>query len=404
MFKLLDYCDLITDGEHGSVSDDPNGTCFLLSNKNILNGFVHIDQTDRRINEKTKNLLNKRTKIGKNTILISTVGTIGKLAFIKDDELSYSFQRSVGIIKPNKEKIDPYFLYSLLQTKEYQRRFNQMASGSVQKCIFISGLEDLDIPDVDKERQARIGNIFFDLDCLIENNSLMIEQLTNKIKDLFTYWFVDFNFPNDNEKPYKENNGKFDKNGLPTGWSRESFTDNNLFKLIPVGINKFKGTKIYLSTSDVDQNNYNLDASQITFDNRESRANMQPIHSSIWFARMKKSVKHLYFDDSDYLVNDIILSTGFCGITAKKENLEYVYGLINSKWFEETKDVYSSGSTQESITDLILSYINVVIPDERTLKKFHDLAFSDLSMIQALKKQNDCLNKYKNFLLKTLFK
>ena len=188
MPKLKELCILITDGEHGSVNDDKNGSCYLLSNKNLNNGFITIDESDRKIRTETKNKLNNRTKIGKNTILISTVGTIGKLAFIDNDDINYSFQRSVGIIKPNPDTINPYFLYSLLQTSEYQERFAQMASGSVQKCIFIGGLEDLDIKSYPADKQNQIGKTFHDLDMLIKNNMDVICSLTNKIKDTYSYF------------------------------------------------------------------------------------------------------------------------------------------------------------------------------------------------------------------------
>lgn len=215
---------------------------------------------------------------------------------------------------------------------------------------------------------------------------------------------MDYNFPDLNGRPYKKNNGAFDENELPVGWIYMPFTENSLFKLVPVGINKFEGKKIYLSTSQVTQDNYDLNANVITYEERESRANMQPVINSVWFARMKNSIKHLCFDNSGYLVDKLILSTGFCGVYCDSQNLEYVYSIINSNWFEETKDVYSSGSTQESITDLILSYIKIKIPNKEVIEQFHNITRCDLEMIQKLKHENDMLLKYKNFLLETLFK
>lgn len=44
MSKLNDYCTKITDGEHGTVKDDPNGNYFLLSNKNIVNNEIQITE------------------------------------------------------------------------------------------------------------------------------------------------------------------------------------------------------------------------------------------------------------------------------------------------------------------------------------------------------------------------
>ena len=63
--KLITKCINITDGEHGTVKDDPNGKYFLLSNKNILNGGIVITNNDRKISKASFEKINKRTKIEK---------------------------------------------------------------------------------------------------------------------------------------------------------------------------------------------------------------------------------------------------------------------------------------------------------------------------------------------------
>ena len=115
-YKLGEICENITDGEHGTVVDSPDGEYFLLSNKNIVDGKIVINTTtDRRIDKQTFEKINKRTKLEKNDVLISTVGTLGKLCIIEDN-LNYTVQRSVGIIKPNQEKLKSIFLKYLLMT------------------------------------------------------------------------------------------------------------------------------------------------------------------------------------------------------------------------------------------------------------------------------------------------
>ena len=115
-YKLWEICENITDGEHGTVVDSPDGEYFLLSNKNIVDGKIVINTTtDRRIDKQTFEKINKRTKLEKNDVLISTVGTLGKLCIIEDN-LNYTVQRSVGIIKPNQEKLKSIFLKYLLMT------------------------------------------------------------------------------------------------------------------------------------------------------------------------------------------------------------------------------------------------------------------------------------------------
>ena len=84
MPKLQEYCLNITDGEHGSVIDDNSGNYYLLSNKNMVNGEIVITSEDRKISEESFRKINKRTKLSTGDVLISTVGTIGKVAFVTE--------------------------------------------------------------------------------------------------------------------------------------------------------------------------------------------------------------------------------------------------------------------------------------------------------------------------------
>ena len=141
--KLIDYCINITDGEHCTVPNDVKGKYYLLANENIINGKIKYDDGARRISKKTFELINKRCKIEKGDVLISTVGTLGKIAVIEDEKPSYVFQRSVGIIKPNPNLLDSEFLKYALMYPRMQKILINNSKGAVQKCIFIDDLKNL---------------------------------------------------------------------------------------------------------------------------------------------------------------------------------------------------------------------------------------------------------------------
>jgi type I restriction enzyme S subunit len=117
--KISELSKNVTDGEHASVIDDLNGEYFLLSNKNIKDGKILYDNTDRKINKQTFESINRRTKLSKGDVVISTVGSIGRTAIIRDNNLKYDFQRSVGIIKTDPNKLLPEYLhYYLLSSND----------------------------------------------------------------------------------------------------------------------------------------------------------------------------------------------------------------------------------------------------------------------------------------------
>ena len=198
--KLSDYCINITDGEHGSVEDAPNGEYYLLSNKNIINGEVIITPSDRKISEDSYKKINKRTKLEELDVLISTVGTLGKLAIVAEKQ-NYEFQRSVGIIKCDKNKLLPQYLYYYLSLNSLQNRLINNSKGAVQKCIFINDLKELlvDIPSVSLQKLQI--NLLSYIDKKIKLNNIINLELEKIAKTLYDYWFVQFDFPDENKRP-----------------------------------------------------------------------------------------------------------------------------------------------------------------------------------------------------------
>lgn len=225
MPKLLNYCLNITDGEHGSVVDDINGKYYLLSNKNIIDGKIVITKDDRQISRDSFTKINKRTKLSEGDIVISTVGTIGKLALINEQPY-YDFQRSVGIIKCDETKLLNRFLLYYFHLPYIQSKLLNISKGAVQKCIFINDLKEFDIEVPDITEQQKIADVLSALDDKIKLNNKINAELEATAKDLYNYWFVQFDFPDENGRPYKSSGGKMVynpvlKREIPDGWAVE---------------------------------------------------------------------------------------------------------------------------------------------------------------------------------------
>ena len=175
--KLKDLTIHITDGEHSSVIDTPATNYYLLSNKNIIDGNIVITEEDRTISKTVLDKINKRTLLSEGDVIISTVGTIGKTAIIKEKPF-FDFQRSVGIIKCNSEKLLPEYLFYYLNLPTTQNRLKALSKGAIQKCLFINDLEDfiIDYPENIK-KQKEIVKSLMNIDNQIERNNIMIQKL-----------------------------------------------------------------------------------------------------------------------------------------------------------------------------------------------------------------------------------
>ena len=226
------------------------------------------------------------------------------------------------------------------------------------------------------------------------------------MKTLYQRWFIEFNFPNEEGKPYKASGGEMIyseelKREIPYNWCVETLYNNRLTTFVENGVEFFK-TKEYIATGDVDGTDI-VCSSIIDYETRESRANMQPQKNTVWFAKMKNSIKHLYFGDySKEMIDKYILSTGFCGLKCEGDYFEYINSFINSDYFEIHKDVLAHGATQEAVNNTDLKGIKLIIPSIDILKKYHDEAYSAFEKIYYNKLENQKLTSLRNFLLPML--
>lgn len=149
---------------------------------------------------------------------------------------------------------------------------------------------------------------------------------------------------------------------IPDGWEISSFGDNN-FKIIGSGVKYFENSKDYLSTSSIERDNVLFVEEEITFKDRPSRANMQPIENSIWFAKMKNTLKIFYPKRND--LTNVILSTGFCGIYSPEVEISLIKQILLSKGFNSQKDLLAEGSTQEAVNNFKVKQIKFLLPKNR---------------------------------------
>ena len=175
--------------------------------------------------------------------------------------------------------------------------------------------------------------------------------------------------------------------------------------IIKSGINDFDGKKEYLDTSSVEGiNNISADE-RIAYDQRPSRANMQPIPDSVWFAKMKASYKNLIIGKSDIdIINSKILSTGFQGIKAsKKLPLSLLSAFIISKDFNSQRDLNSVGTTMAGINNETFMKINVPLLTESEVVDFDNKYKLLIDELSILRRKINSLKQEKSLLLSKYF-
>lgn len=182
-----------------------------------------------------------------------------------------------------------------------------------------------------------------------------------------------------------------------------SLIDFPFAKILKPGITKFEGQKHYIATAEVEGDKVNYDAPLIDYETRENRANMQPVKNSVWFAKMKNSVKHLYISKEDsLLLSSYILSTGFCGLECDDIAFEYMINYINLPYFENKKNILSHGATMEGVNNDDLKSMHIHLPSNEKLIAFHSKTKNIHCQISIINQKTFELTKLKEKLLPLL--
>ena len=169
-----------------------------------------------------------KCSIGKGMVAITkdseTRDDIGVATYIADDFENVVLGYHCALITPNPAVVDGKYLNAFMHTRYIQKYFENNASGSGQRYTLSNdtiGNIPVLLPSV--KEQHTIGKVLADIDRKIELNKQINDNLEAMAKQLYDYWFVQFDFPNEEGKPYKSSGGAMVwneklKREIPKGW------------------------------------------------------------------------------------------------------------------------------------------------------------------------------------------
>ena len=162
-----------------------------------------------------------------NDILITSVGTLGVVHLVKDPNFYFKDGNLTWLREFHENIIDIDFLFYWLNSNLFKKQILNNNIGAVQKAITIDFLKKVDISLPDIPNQKSIAAVLSALDKKIALNKQINARLEEMTKTLYDYWFVQFDFPDADGKPYKSSGGEmvFDetlKREIPKGWEVKS--------------------------------------------------------------------------------------------------------------------------------------------------------------------------------------
>ena len=389
----------------------PEGDCVFLNTGNVRQNSFDFSNLDYITKEKD-NLL-RNGKLQRDDIVLTTRGTVGNVALYSQEVPFSNIRINSGmvIIRVNRNFWHPYFVYLFFQSHLFKKQISRLISGSAQPQLPISILETVSIPQLTLDEQKEIIFNIKSIDQKIQINNQINQELEAMAKTLYDYWFVQFDFPDQNGKPYKSSGGKMVynpelKREIPEGWGVEKLDDlgtvvggstptksisDNFTKggegyswITPNDLSNNKGNK-FIKNGEIDVTVKGL---------KDASLKLYPEGTVLMSSRAP--VGYLAIATKELTTNQGFKSF----IPDKKYGKNYIYYTLQNclKVIEQN----ASGSTFKEISATVLKDIKVLQPNLEIVKKFEITVSSINNYIRDNEVQNQELTQLRDWLLPML--
>ncbi|MBN7798746.1 restriction endonuclease subunit S [Parahaliea mediterranea] len=366
--KFIDY--------RGKTPTKTSSGIPLITAKIVKGGFIQEPQ--EFIAEADYDAWMRRGLPENGDVVLTTEAPLGEVAQISTDKKVALAQRIITL-RGKSGVLDNTFLRYSLQSKTMQHRLTGRSSGSTVSGIKSSELKKVLIPLPPFKEQQSIANTLSSLDEKIELNRKQNRILEAIAQALFKHWFVDFEFPDENGRPYKSSGGAMQPSELgeiPVGWkigcigdfvahkkksinpASEPDTEFNHFS-IP-NFDADRDAKIELGGT-IQSNKYRVEENSILV------SKLNPRFPRIW------AVLGLPGPNS-------ICSTEFQVFVPKESSYSFVLCLLKSPYVrsEMVNRVSGTSGSHQRINPADLLSIEIPIPPGQLICKFNEAALSSI--------------------------
>ncbi|MDY6262025.1 MAG: restriction endonuclease subunit S [Succinivibrio sp.] len=403
--KLSELCTLYSGGTPSTSNESYwNGNLNWMSSGETSNKLIY--GTKLKISEKGVAESSTRLAHSGDTV-VATAGegkTRGQTSYLLTDTY---VNQSIVVLEADKTKIDNKFLFYAVSNSYNRMRALSDAAG-IRGSLPCKLLNNFEINTFNLDIENKIGQFLFNIDLKIENNNKINTELESLAKTIYDYWFLQFEFPNEEGKPYKSSGGKMVwneelKRKIPEGWASENF--GKLFSS-QAGF-AFKSTDwvekgFPVLTIKSIQNNCQVDMSQASFiSNFEDKHLKYKVRNgNIIFAMSGNTIGKIGViasKESNIFINQRVLI-----IKTTSEDLAYIYFLFNDKAMQNNIRQKGANSAQPNISEESLRAIKVCIPQEAILNKYNKLCKKFFDVIIQNNIENSELSSLRDFLLPML--
>lgn len=308
----------------------------------------------------------------------------------------------------NKKLASPFYLYNFLKCLD----LTKLNSGTGVPSMTFNSYYDLKIKLPDLPTQKSIAKVLSDLDAKIELNNKINRELEAMAKTLYDYWFVQFDFPDEEGKPYKSSGGKMVYNAelkreIPEGWENGTLGDiSDLVRGVTYDASDIKEENDYdvipiLRATNISGNVIDLD-NMVFVPKQNVSANQVLNKFDILITMSSGSKDHIGKNGFFYFDKEVAFGAFCAKIVAKDKYRFYVYSYTQSDFMFSTIKNECLGTNINNLNGSIVKGFKIVIPPVDLVEKFNNEVLSIYEMIGNNHKQNQQLSELRDWLLPML--
>ena len=334
------------------------------------------------------------------TIVVGRVGAYCGSIHVEENLCWVSDNAIAGIPK---EGQDLTYLYYVLKSLN----LNSKQIGSSQPLITQSMLKDMVVDvEIDNEKQKRIAKSILIIDQKIQINNQINQELEAMAKTLYDYWFVQFDFPDQNGNPYKSSGGKMVynpelKREIPEGWVVEKIED--IAQTGSGGTPKSTNSSYYtdgevpwINSGELSQTVITSTSNFITEEGlKNSNAKLFP-SGTILVAMYGATAGKVSFLSFEASTNQAI-----CAIMLSDVRMRYYLKNVIEDLYQYLVNL-STGSARDNLSQDMIKNIKVVIPSNEILDRYYHFSNNIIKELTKKQQENEQLTQLRDWLLPML--
>jgi type I restriction enzyme S subunit len=312
-------------------------------------------------------------------------------------------------LKVNQDFDSKFIYYSIFRDVFFEHMMNG-SKGTKMPRGDKSQILEFPIPDFSKPTQKLIAKVLSDIDAKIELNNKINQELAVMAKTLYDYWFVQFDFPNSNGKPYKSYGGKmvyneFLKREIPDGWMSHYLDD--VVEEFTKGITtKYVESSNLVNLNQKVNQGFRLERQYFKYLNEDIEVpkNKFAKEKDILINSLGQGTigrVHYYCENTNNVVVDQHLF--ILRVNQKKVTTTYLYQLLSSETYQKQIDRQITGSTgMQMLNATNLKTLKLVVPQKKILNDFENKVYSYFKKAALNEIENQKLAELRDWLLPML--